>query len=67
MIILSCGHREDNFDRHYNIMSKEWTRENKRAVGYKTVCLHCFKMYEKENLMLHSDEEADRWLSGDRS
>lgn len=63
MIILSCGHREDDFDQHFNIMTKEWTRENKRAVGYKTVCYPCVQMYAKEKELLYTDEEALQWLT----
>ena len=46
-VILSCGHREDDFDKHYSIMTKDWSRENTKAVGYRTVCLSCYKLYEK--------------------
>ena len=61
-VILSCGHREDDFDKHYNIMTKDWSRENTKAVGYRTVCLSCYKMYESEGLMLYTDQEAIEWL-----
>ena len=64
MIILSCGHREDDLEKHYNIMSKEWTEQGKKAVGYKTVCLSCYKEYEKQSLILYSDKEAMEWLRG---
>ncbi len=63
MIILSCGHREDDFDHHYSIMTKEWSRENTKAVGYKTVCHTCVKMYEKLGELLYTDEEAMQWLT----
>jgi hypothetical protein len=63
MIILSCGHREDDFDNHYSIMTKEWTRENRRAVGYKTVCYGCAKLYEVAGELLQTDEEALQWLT----
>ena len=61
-IILSCGHREDDFDKHYNVMTKDWSRENTKAVGYRTVCLSCYKSYESEGLLLYSDEEAVEWI-----
>jgi len=61
-IILSCGHREDDFDKHYNIMTKEWSRENTKAVGYMSVCLSCYKLYEKEGQLLYTDEESMEWL-----
>lgn len=61
-VILSCGHREDDFDKHYNIMTKEWSRENTKAVAYKCVCLSCFRDYEKTGDMFYSDKEAMEWL-----
>lgn len=63
-IILSCGHREDDFDKHYSIMTKEWSREHTKAVGYKSVCLSCFRDYEKSKELIYTDEEALRWLKG---
>lgn len=61
-VILSCGHREDDFDKHYNIMTKEWTRENTKAVGYKSVCFFCFRFYEENNELFYTDKEALEWL-----
>jgi hypothetical protein len=61
-VILSCGHREDDFDRHFNVMTKEWSRENTKAVAYKCVCLHCLLDYEKEKIILNTDDEALQWL-----
>jgi len=63
-IILSCGHREDNFDRHYNIMTKEWSKDNTKAVGYSTVCLHCLEQREMHGDVLYTDEDAFNWLRG---
>ena len=62
MITLSCGHREDDFDKHYSVMTKEWSREFNKAVSYKTVCYSCMKSYEKEGILLRTDEEAAEWL-----
>ncbi len=62
MIILSCGHREDDFDKHHSVMTKEWSRDNTKAVGYKTVCFSCFKQYEKDGELLYNDSEALHWL-----
>jgi len=64
MIILSCGHPESNFDNHYSVMTKEWSRENTKAVGYQSVCLSCYKEYEKHKLLLYSDTEAMEWIHG---
>ena len=61
-VILSCGHREDDFDRHCYAMTKDWTREHSKAVGYRTICLSCYKAYEKSGLLLYTDKEAMEWL-----
>jgi len=61
-VILSCGHREDDFDKHYSIMTKDWSRENTKAVGYKSVCLSCYKSYESAGELLYNDNEALSWL-----
>lgn len=65
-VILSCGHREDNFDRHYNVMTKESTIDEdgwKKAVGYRTVCLHCYEQYEMHGDVLYTDADAMDWLN----
>lgn len=61
-VILSCGHREDNFDKHYRIMIKEWSRENTKAISYKTVCLYCYEQYEIRGELLYNDQEALEWV-----
>ena len=64
-IWLSCGHREDDFDKQYNITTKEWTIGEdgwQKALSYKTVCYNCYKEYEKEGDIFYSDEEATKWL-----
>lgn len=64
-ITLSCGHREDDFDKHYNVMTKEWevtTDGWVKAVGYSVVCLSCFERYKSEGIVLNTEEEAMQWL-----
>lgn len=64
-ITLSCGHREDDFDKHHNIMTKEWdiTEEGwVKAVGYKTVCLSCFNEHATAGELLIDEKEAMEWL-----
>jgi hypothetical protein len=61
-IILSCGHREDDYDNHYSVMTKEWSRECTKAVGYKTVCLSCYKSLALSDELLTTDDEAMEWL-----
>ena len=64
-VILSCGHREDDFDKHYSIMTKDWSREHTKAIGYKTVCLLCYKSHEEAKELLYSDSEALNWLKSE--
>lgn len=64
-ITLSCGHREEDFDKHHNIMTREWEVTDRgwvKAVGYMSVCLSCFNKYHNEGLILTTDEEAMEWL-----
>jgi len=61
-VILSCGHREDDFDKHHSIMTKEWSRENTKAISYKTVCLYCYDQHEKHGELLYTDSDANEWL-----
>jgi hypothetical protein len=63
-VILSCGHREDDFEKHYSIMTKEWSREYSKAVGYRTICLSCYRAYEKTGELLYTDKDAMEWLRG---
>lgn len=63
--ILSCGHREDDEDKHYSVTTKEWEVGEDgwhKALSYKTVCYSCYKEYEKEGIICYSDEEAFEWL-----
>ena len=62
--ILSCGHREDNERRQFSVMTKDWSKDHKKAVAYQCVCLHCLEEYERDNMVLYDDAEAMRWLRG---
>jgi hypothetical protein len=46
-------------------MTKEWSRENTKAIGYKTVCLYCYEQHEMHNELLYTDAEAMEWLKFD--
>lgn len=61
MMILSCGHREDNFDKHYTVTTKEW-ENNSKAVAYSCVCLHCYLDLQREKRLFYSDSAALEWL-----
>lgn len=64
-IWLSCGHREDDFDKHHETITKEWdiTEEGwTKAISYKVVCAACHKDYEEEGILFKDNEEAIEWL-----
>jgi hypothetical protein len=64
-IILSCGHREDDFDNHHSIMTKEWDITEDgwvKAVGYKVVCLSCYNEYAKRGDLLMDEAAAMKWI-----
>jgi hypothetical protein len=66
---LSCGHREDDFDKHYSITTKEWSIGEDgwgKALSYKTVCYTCYKECEKEGIVFYNDKEATEWLQNDK-
>lgn len=68
-IWLSCGHREDDFDNHHSITTKEWdigTEGWHKALSYKTVCETCYKDHQKEGALFYSDEEAFNWLHNEK-
>lgn len=65
-IWLSCGHREDDFDKHHAIITKESDIDEdgwKKAIGYKVVCEDCFKEYQSEGELFNNEEEAIKWLN----
>jgi len=66
-IILSCGHREDDFDKHYDVMVQEYTRENTRAIAYKTVCAECKQQYKDWGILFEDQAEALLWLTSEES
>lgn len=68
-IWLSCGHREDNFEKHHSITTKEWNVGEEgwhKVLSYQTVCETCYKEYQEEGTIFYSDEEAIDWLKNDK-
>jgi len=63
---LSCGHREDDDEKHYSVQTKSYSRDWSKAVSYQTVCHTCYQEYEKEGSILRSDKEAFEWLHNDK-
>jgi hypothetical protein len=69
MVILSCGHREDDFDKHYTVSLKEWTIGEdgwQKAISYQSICFDCYRKYTEEGLILENDEKAQEWLLNDK-
>ncbi len=62
MIILTCGHREDDFDKHYAVTVKSWSREWTKALSYKTVCRACRDEYQQRHELFENEKDAMTWL-----
>lgn len=66
--ILSCGHREDDFDKQYNVITKSSSCDEdgfKKAIAYSTVCKECKDFYIEEDLLFETEDEAIKWLQSD--
>ena len=66
MVILSCGHREDDFDKHHSIATKDWTIGEdgwQKSICYQTVCETCYKEHQVEGSILESEAEEIQWLN----
>lgn len=62
MIILSCGHQVEDMDGSFPVIIKEYARDGSRALAYKSVCLTCKKLYEKEKALFPNQRSAYAWL-----
>ena len=49
----------------WTISTKAYTRENNRAVDYRTVCNNCYHVYEIEELVLFGEADVEKWLEGE--
>lgn len=63
MIILSCGHREDDFDKHYHVIVKSCTREWTKALAYRSVCKACHDEYAAHGEIFDNEKDAMIWLT----
>lgn len=66
-IILSCGHREDDFDKHHTVMVQDYTKECTKAIAYKTVCAACKQQYKDWGILFEDQTEALLWLTSEES
>ena len=64
-VIFTCGHKaRDAEDEGHTISTKTYTRENNRAIDYRTVCDNCYRIYDEE-LILLGEADAAKWLDGE--
>ena len=64
-VIFTCGHEARNDEGGRTISTKAYTRENNRAVDFRTVCNNCYQVYEEENLILFGEAAEEKWLNGE--
>jgi len=63
--IFTCGHKAEDEEDGFTISTKAYTRENNRAVDYRTVCNKCYQVYEMEDLILLGEADEAKWLDGE--
>ena len=63
--IFTCGHKANDDENGWTISTKAYTRENNRAVDYRTVCNNCYQVYEIEDLILFGEAAEEKWLTGE--
>jgi len=64
--IFTCGHKAKNEDDGGHAISTiAYTRENNRAVDYRTVCDNCYRIYEEEDMILFGEAAIEKWLEGE--
>ena len=60
--LFTCGHNRYRDMDGYIVSVKLITNKNRKEVDYRTVCHHCFKVYEVNDLLLFGEQEAKDWL-----
>lgn len=63
-IILTCGHKIEDFDDEIQCAVAGYSRSFGRAVFYKSLCKQCYDEYEKDGMILHDEGEENKWLGG---
>ena len=66
MIVLTCGHKVQNFAHVFHIMHKATNGEGGKAMAYSTACGACEDHYRRAGLLFDSQEDADDWLKQER-
>ena len=62
-VIFTCGHMAREDEDGHTISTKAYSRENNRAIDYRTVCNNCYHVYENEDLILLNEADEVRWLN----
>jgi len=62
-VIFTCGHMAREDEDGHTISTKAYSRENNRAIDYRTVCNNCYHVYENEDLILLNEADEARWLN----
>ena len=62
-VIFTCGHMAREDEDGHSISTKAYSRENNRAIDYRTVCNNCYHVYDNEDLILLNEADEARWLN----
>ncbi len=59
----TCGH-ELSIEREAvsGVSVKGCTREGESCVDFRSLCADCEADYEKDGMVLHNEEEENKWL-----
>ena len=64
-VIGTCGHELTPWpENERSVVTKNYSRECRRVVSYRTVCPECEQQYENWGILLHNQQEIDEWMSG---
>ena len=62
-VIATCGHElTPKEGLGETVYTRAWTRENKHASDYQTLCEKCLEFYKKSGAIL-TKEEAREWIN----
>lgn len=62
-VIFTCGHMAREDEDGHTISTKAYSRENNRAIDFRTVCNNCYYVYDNEDLILLNEADETRWLN----
>ena len=65
-VFFTCGHNKYGDREGYTVSVKMINHNNKKEVDYRTICYHCFRVYEDNDLVLYGEQDVKNWLSDDK-